>query len=89
LDVHDRGAYGSLQPGTILTVEPGIYIPNGSPVDPKWWGIGIRIEDNILITKDGNENLSEFVPRTIADIEKLMKEDGLLQKTGLPNLDIK
>ena len=89
LDVHDRGAYGSLQPGMILTVEPGIYIPNGSPVDSKWWGIGIRIEDNILITQDGNENLSEFVPRTIADIEKLMKEDGLLQKTGLPNLDLK
>jgi Xaa-Pro aminopeptidase len=51
-------------------------------VDPKWWKIGIRIEDNILITKDGNENLSEFVPRTIADIEKLMKEEGLLQKQG-------
>lgn len=87
LDVHDRGAYGTLEPGMILTVEPGIYIPEGSPVDPKWWKIGIRIEDNILITKDGNENLSEFVPRTIADIEKLMKEDGLLQKTGLPNLE--
>jgi Xaa-Pro aminopeptidase len=87
LDVHDRGAYGILEPGMILTVEPGIYIPEGSPVDPKWWKIGIRIEDNILITKDGNENLSEFVPRTIADIEKLMKEEGLLQKTRLPNLE--
>ncbi|MCH6200283.1 aminopeptidase P N-terminal domain-containing protein [Aquiflexum sp. LQ15W] len=89
LDVHDRGAYGTLEAGMILTVEPGIYIPEGSPVDPKWWKIGIRIEDNILITEDGNENLSEFVPRKIADIEKLMKEEGLLQKTGLPNLDKK
>jgi Xaa-Pro aminopeptidase len=71
----------------VLTVEPGIYIPEGSQTDPKWWKIGIRIEDNILITKDGNENLSEFVPRTIADIEKLMKEEGVLQKTGLPDLD--
>jgi len=87
LDVHDRGAYGILQPGMVLTVEPGIYIPEGSQTDPKWWKIGIRIEDNILITKDGNENLSEFVPRTIADIEKLMKEEGVLQKTGLPDLD--
>jgi Xaa-Pro aminopeptidase len=86
LDVHDRGAYGTLAPGMILTVEPGIYIPEGSPLDPKWWKIGIRIEDNILITKEGNENLSEFVPRKIADIEKLMKEEGLLQKTGLPIL---
>jgi Xaa-Pro aminopeptidase len=87
LDVHDRGAYGKLEPGMILTVEPGIYIPEGSPVDPKWWKIGIRIEDNILITKDGNENLSEFVPRSIPEIEKLMKEEGILQKTRLPHLN--
>ena len=80
LDVHDRGEYGILRPGMVLTVEPGIYIPNGSPVDPKWWGIGIRIEDNILITENGNENLSAFVPKTIEDLEKIMKEEGILQK---------
>jgi len=80
LDVHDRGAYGKLEPGMVLTVEPGIYIPEGSNCDPKWWKIGVRIEDNILITETGNLNLSQFVPKTVADIEKLMKEDGVLQK---------
>ncbi|MCH7402681.1 aminopeptidase P N-terminal domain-containing protein [Belliella kenyensis] len=80
LDVHDRGGYGPLEPGMIFTIEPGIYIPEGSDCDPKWWGIGIRIEDNILITENGYENLSEFVPRTVADIEKVMKEEGVLQK---------
>jgi Xaa-Pro aminopeptidase len=67
----------------VLTVEPGIYIPEGSPCDPKWWGIGIRIEDNILITPDGHENLSDFVPKTIQDIEALMKQKGILQSTPL------
>ncbi|MFD2033345.1 aminopeptidase P N-terminal domain-containing protein [Belliella marina] len=80
LDVHDRGGYGSFEPGMVFTIEPGIYIPNGSDCDQKWWGIGIRIEDNILITENGYENLSEFVPRTVADIEKTMKEEGILQK---------
>lgn len=80
LDVHDRGGYGKLEPGMVLTVEPGIYIPEGSDVDPKWWGIGVRIEDNILITKEGNKNLSEFVPKTVEDIEATMKEEGVLQR---------
>lgn len=83
LDVHDRGAYGELKPGMVLTVEPGIYIPEGSNVDPKWWKIGVRIEDNILITEEGHENLSAFVPKTVADIEAVMKEEGVLQKLGL------
>jgi Xaa-Pro aminopeptidase len=80
LDVHDRGSYGILEPGMVLTVEPGIYIPEGSKCDPKWWGIGIRIEDNILITEKGHENLSQSVPRTVAEIENLMKKEGILQK---------
>jgi Xaa-Pro aminopeptidase len=67
----------------VLTVEPGIYIPEGSPVDPKWWGIGIRIEDNILITEKGYENLSAFVPKTVEDLEKIMKEEGILQKLSV------
>ena len=50
LDVHDRGTYGVFQPGTVITVEPGIYIPAGSPCNPKWWNIGVRIEDDVLIT---------------------------------------
>ncbi|MCC5935706.1 MAG: aminopeptidase P N-terminal domain-containing protein [Lunatimonas sp.] len=83
LDVHDRGGRGILEPGMVLTVEPGIYIPEGSDVDPKWWRIGVRIEDNILITADGNRNLSAFVPKTVEDIERTMKEEGILQKLEL------
>lgn len=73
LDVHDAGTYSRLAPGNIITVEPGIYIPEGSPCDKKWWNIGVRIEDDILITETGCINLSEKAPRTIEEIEKLMK----------------
>lgn len=83
LDVHDRGSRGILEPGMVLTVEPGIYIPEGSNVDPKWWKIGIRIEDNILITANGHKNLSAFVPKTVEDIEAIMKKEGILQKLEL------
>jgi len=72
LDVHDIGLNGSLSPGNVLTVEPGIYIPKGSDCDPKWWNIGVRIEDDILITEDGYEVLSDCVPKTISEIEYLM-----------------
>jgi Xaa-Pro aminopeptidase len=54
LDVHDPGTRGNLQVNTVITVEPGIYIKEGSPCDPKWWNIGVRIEDDILIT-NGNQ----------------------------------
>lgn len=74
LDVHDPGLYGSLEAGNVITVEPGIYIPEGSDCDPKWWNIGIRIEDDILITKTGYENLSDCVPRTIEEIERIMAQ---------------
>jgi Xaa-Pro aminopeptidase len=77
LDVHDPGLYGVLMPNQIITVEPGIYIPEGSPCDPKWWNIGVRIEDDILITTGEPENLSASAPRTIEEIEKLMKEPSL------------
>lgn len=76
LDVHDAGLHGRLEKGNVLTVEPGIYIPEGSNCDPKWWNIGIRIEDDILITETGNENLSAKAPREIEEIEALMKEEG-------------
>ena len=62
LDVHDRGGYGALKEGVVLTVEPGIYIPEGSDCDPKWWGIAVRIEDDILVTQSGPENLSKDAP---------------------------
>ena len=73
LDVHDWGLQ-TLDEGVVLTVEPGIYIPSGSNCDKKWWSIGVRIEDDILITKDGRKNLSSASPRTVSEIEKMMKE---------------
>jgi len=86
LDVHDRGNYGPLQVGNVITVEPGVYIPAGSPCDPKWWNIGVRIEDDALITATGYENLSAEAPRTVADIEKLMAEPSALEGFKLPEL---
>jgi Xaa-Pro aminopeptidase len=76
LDVHDPGLHETLQAGNVITVEPGIYIPEGSDCDPKWWNIGIRIEDDILITSNGPENLSAKAPRKIEEIEALMKEES-------------
>jgi len=75
LDVHDVGLYGVLSEGNVLTVEPGIYIPEGSDCDPKWWNIGVRIEDDILITNSGYEVLSDCVPKKISEIEQLMERD--------------
>jgi len=80
LDVHDPGTYGEFQPNTVITVEPGIYIKEGSPCDPKWWNIGVRIEDDILITDGEPENLSGCVPRTIKEIESVMKKQPLIFK---------
>ncbi len=77
LDVHDVGMYGKLKPSNVITVEPGIYIPFGSDCDEKWWGIGIRIEDDVLITDTEPDVLSSCVPKTIAEIELLMKEESL------------
>jgi Xaa-Pro aminopeptidase len=78
LDVHDPGRMGKpLQPGMILTVEPGIYIPEGSPCDKKYWNIGVRIEDDVLITPEGNKVVSAAAPKSIKEIESLMKKRGL------------
>ena len=79
LDVHDKGTYGELQPNTVITVEPGIYIAEGSPCDPKWWNIGVRIEDDVLITDGDPEVISDCVPKTIEEIEKLMEENSYLE----------
>ena len=78
LDVHDAGDYmeGSdfmkFKPGMITTIEPGIYISSSMDVDDKWKGIGVRIEDDILVTKEGNENLTKKVPSDPHEIESLM-----------------
>jgi Xaa-Pro aminopeptidase len=87
MDVHDRGTYGPLKVNSVITVEPGIYIPEGSPCDKKWWGIAVRIEDDILITLAGPENLSAAAPRKAEDIEKLMAEKSVLNDLKLPQLD--
>ncbi|MEQ8532001.1 MAG: M24 family metallopeptidase, partial [Imperialibacter sp.] len=86
LDVHDRGNYQEFKENMVLTVEPGIYIPEGSPCDKKWWGIAVRIEDDILITKDGYELLSTRAPRTPDEIEKLMAEESIFSNYKLPDL---
>lgn len=80
LDVHDQGTYGKLQENSVITVEPGLYIPENSPCDPKWWNIGVRIEDDIMITKDGPENLSGCIPRTIPEIEQLMTQKSFINQ---------
>lgn len=85
LDVHDWSAYNPQKPlllpvGFVLTVEPGVYIPANSPCDPKWWNIGVRIEDDVLITETGHQVLSLAAPRTVADIEKIMAERSPFRK---------
>lgn len=80
LDVHDAGTFQFLKPGNVITVEPGIYIPDGSACDPKWWNIGVRIEDDVLITDAEPEVLSDCVPKTVEEIEALMKEKSIFNK---------
>ena len=87
LDVHDPGNYGNFEENMVVTMEPGIYIPKGSNCDEKWWGIGIRIEDDILVTKTVPVNLSAEAPRTIEEIEKMMAKKSILDDFVLPNLD--
>ena len=81
LDVHDCGRYRlagkwrDLMPGMVLTVEPGIYISKGmANVDPRWWGIGVRIEDDILVTESGYDNLTAALQSHPDDIEALIHD---------------
>lgn len=85
MDVHDVGSYKITQQsneaewrpyeaGMVVTVEPGLYIaPDDETVDARWRGIGIRIEDDVLVTTTGNEVLSKDVPKTVIEIEQLMQ----------------
>ena len=79
MDVHDVGEYKVgdewrvLEPGMVMTVEPGLYIaPDCETVDPKWRGIGIRIEDDVIVTKSGHEVMTSGVPKSVEEIEALM-----------------
>lgn len=79
MDVHDVGEYRvdgewrTLQPGMVLTIEPGLYVaPDDDSVDEKWRGIGIRIEDDVVVTEEGCDILTKDVVKEIADIEALM-----------------
>lgn len=80
MDVHDVGAYKVknewrvFEPGMVLTVEPGIYFGHGVPCDEKWRGIGIRIEDDVLVTENGARVLSENLPKTVEEIEAYMAD---------------
>ena len=83
LDVHDAGAYRDvtqderpsriLQPGMALTVEPGIYVRPAPGVPEQFWNIGIRIEDDVVVTADGCKVLSGAAPKLVSDIEKVMQ----------------
>lgn len=77
LDVHDVQYADTLVPGNVLTVEPGLYIKAGSPCDKKWWNIGIRIEDDILVTEGEPVILSAAAPRKPEDVERMMNGKGL------------
>jgi Xaa-Pro aminopeptidase len=79
LDVHDVGEYRIdgesrlLEPGMVFTIEPGLYVaPDDTSVDAKWRGIGIRIEDDVVVTKDGHEVLTRALARTAEEIEAFM-----------------
>ncbi len=82
LDVHDCGQARremymekELEPGMVFTIEPGLYFqPDDTTVPPEWRGIGVRIEDNILVTQDGAENLSREIPRTAEALEKWVRK---------------
>src|SRR5205085_2729797 len=78
LDVHDRGYSDTLRKNMVITIEPGIYIPEGSNCDKKWWSIAVRIEDDALITEKGYELLSNFARRKIEDIEKMIAQKSTL-----------
>ncbi len=87
LDVHDRGFRETIKKNMVITIEPGIYIPEGSNCDKKWWSIAVRIEDDLLITQDSYELLSHFAPRKIEDIEKMILQKSAVDDFKLPPLE--
>jgi Xaa-Pro aminopeptidase len=92
MDVHDVGAYTvgkeprKLAPGMVLTVEPGLYLEPGTPgVDPRYHGIGVRIEDDVLVTAGGREVLTAGIPKTVAEVEAACQGRPI---TPLPQLEV-
>lgn len=85
MDVHDGGVYKVneewrvLEPGMVMTVEPGIYIPAKPTIPQEWWNIGVRIEDNVLLTAGGHEILTSDLPKTVWEIEEFMAGGGEAQ----------
>ncbi|MET3978662.1 Xaa-Pro aminopeptidase [Mucilaginibacter sp. UYP25] len=87
LDVHDKGSYdGNLVENMVITVEPGIYIPAGSKCDKKWWNIGVRIEDDVVIGKDKGTILSLDAPRKWDEVEKMAAEKSIFDGAKFPPL---
>lgn len=89
LDVHDTGdyrigeAWRVLEPGMVLTIEPGLYVPPGARgVPAEFRGLGIRIEDDVLVTRDGREVLTDEVPKDVAGIERLMQQGRAVSGMG-------
>jgi Xaa-Pro aminopeptidase len=78
MDVHDVGSYfvdgrpRGLEPGFVLTVEPGIYVSATADVAPEWRGIGVRIEDDILVTDTGSQNLTESIPKGADELQQIL-----------------
>jgi Xaa-Pro aminopeptidase len=78
MELHDVGDYKveedwrELEVGMVFTVEPGLYVSSSDEVDARWHNIGIRIEDNVLITKNGHEVFTSGVPTKLDEIEALM-----------------
>ncbi len=85
LDVHDAGNYNQgLKENMVITVEPGLYIPANSPCDKKWWGIAVRIEDDVRVGKEAPEILSLLAPRKAEDVEKMAAQKSALNNLVLP-----
>lgn len=89
MDTHDVGSmreshdWRLLKPGMVLTIEPGLYVPDETDVDARFRGIGVRIEDNLLITPGGHDNLTDGTPKSIEDVERTVAE-GREARTPLP-----
>jgi Xaa-Pro aminopeptidase len=86
MDVHDRSSSPVLKKNMVMTIEPGIYIPENSDCDKKWWGIAVRIEDDVLIREKDYELLSTAAPRKVSEIEKMIAEKSIMESYKLPPL---